>query len=149
MDIGQDFDASRDALERARATHRGRSTLRAGVGFALALLLSGCTVVGHQRVEGWPALKVALHVVPMNVMRDRCAKYVPPLFSPDGCAEFDLRAGTCNIWIADGPNNQSHVEHELLHCVGYDHPAGGTLRKALEAYRVTDKTLVSRREGER
>ena len=116
-----------------------RSAMRTIFALALAVLLGACTFVGHERVDDWPALKVSLHVVPMNVMRDRCAKYTPPLMNPEACAEFDLRAGTCNIWIADGPNNTAQVEHELLHCVGYDHPGGGTLRKALDTYRATEK----------
>jgi len=116
-----------------------RSAVRTIFGLALATLIGACTFVGHERVDDWPALKVSLHVVPTNVMRDHCVKYTPPLMNPEACAEFDLRAGTCNVWIADGPNNTAQVEHELLHCVGYDHPGGGTLRKALDTYRATEK----------
>ena len=105
---------------------------------ALALLmLAGCTVVGHQRTEGWPQLKVTEHYVANATMRDKCAKYVAFGVSPLACAEFNLRAGTCDIWFsADFPPPHTVIEHERMHCQGYDHIGGSTMRNALRAIRT-------------
>ena len=64
---------------------------------ALVLALSGCSVVGHQKVDGWPELTVTEHHVPHAEMRDRCAKYMPAFASPEACAEFNLAASTCDM----------------------------------------------------
>lgn len=60
--------------------------------------MAGCTVVGHEKVEGWPELEIREHYVAHSVMRDKCAKYVGFGMSPEACAEFNLVAGTCDIW---------------------------------------------------
>jgi len=88
----------------------------------LAALLAGCSAMGHQRVEGWPALEIVEHYVPHTEMRDRCAPYVGFGMSPEACAQFDLAAGKCHIWFsAEFPPQRFIVEHERLHCAGYDH----------------------------
>jgi hypothetical protein len=98
----------------------------------LAMVLSACTVIGHEKVAGWPALEIAEHYVPHPEMRERCAKYVGFGMSPEACAEFDLAARRCNLWFsADFPPNAWIVEHERLHCQGYDHVGAGTLKEIL------------------
>jgi len=85
----------------------------------LAALLSGCSVMGHVKVDGWPKLEVVEHHVPHKDMRDRCGKYVPALVSPEACAEFNLATGTCDIWFsADFPPAQAIKDHEREHCAG-------------------------------
>jgi hypothetical protein len=70
----------------------------------VAVLLSGCTMIGEERVEGWPELQIVEHYVPHHVMRERCMKYVPLLMSPEACAEFDFVANRCDLWFsADFP----------------------------------------------
>jgi hypothetical protein len=96
---------------------------------------AGCTVVGHERVEGWPALEIVEHHVPHHVMRDRCMRYAPPGMSPEACAEFDFGANQCHIWFsADFPPPQAFVEHERLHCQGFDHAGETVMERALAAY---------------
>ena len=106
--------------------------------------LSGCTIVGHEKAHGWPELTVREHYVPHHVMRDKCAKYVPFGMSPDACMEFDLHAGTCDIWYsADFPPGPGVVEHERLHCRGYDHVGGNMLSRALAAWREYRATVTA------
>ena len=58
----------------------------------LATLAAGCSVISHEKVEGWPELQIVEHYVPNSVMRDKCAPYVGFGMSPEACAEFDLAA---------------------------------------------------------
>ena len=70
----------------------------------LAAILCGCSTIGHEKVAGWPELRIVEHHVPNNVMRDRCVKYVGFGMSPEACAEFNFAAGVCDIWFsADFP----------------------------------------------
>jgi hypothetical protein len=94
----------------------------------LALLLSGCTMVGHQRVEGWPELAVTVHRTDAKGVRDACAAFTPWYADVMACAHWDLRARTCVVYIA----HESMLEHEMLHCKGYDHVGGQTMRRAVE-----------------
>jgi hypothetical protein len=100
----------------------------------LALLVGACTIVGHEKVEGWPELTVREHHVPHAVMRDKCSPFVPALMSPEACAIFDLRARTCDIYYsADFPPSDAVIRHERLHCAGNDHVGGTYLKQLLEA----------------
>jgi hypothetical protein len=94
----------------------------------LAMLLAACTMIGHEKVAGWPALDIVEHYVPEADMRSRCAKYVAFGMSPQACAEFDFAARRCDLWFsADFPPTAAMVEHERLHCRGYDHLGMGTM----------------------
>lgn len=100
------------------------------------LLVPGCTVFGHEKVAGWPTLEIVEHYVPHAQMRDRCAKYAPWGTVVEACAEFDLAARTCHLWFsADFPPQRFIVEHERLHCLGYDHIGSSTMRAILERAR--------------
>jgi hypothetical protein len=91
-----------------------------------AALAAGCATLDHQRVEGWPELAIVEHRVPHAEMRERCARYVGFGMSPEACAEFDFVERKCHLWFsADFPPQRFIVEHERLHCAGYDH-AGST-----------------------
>lgn len=97
--------------------------------------LGACSTIGHERVEGWPTLEIVEHYVPHATMRDRCAKYVGFGMSPIACAEFELVARRCHIWFsADFPPEPYVVEHERLHCQGYDHPGETTMREILARF---------------
>ena len=98
-------------------------------------LLAGCTVIGHQKVEGWPQLTVVEHYVPHHEMRDRCAKYAPWGSSPEACAEFNLASRRCDLYFsADFPPPEFFVKHERMHCDGYDHEGETHMRDFLQAY---------------
>jgi hypothetical protein len=102
----------------------------------LAMVVTACTIVGHQHVAGWPELAVIEHYVPEAELRSRCAKYVGFGMSPQACAEFDFVSQRCDLWFsADFPPSASMVEHEHLHCQGYDHIGMGTMAEMLARYR--------------
>ena len=103
----------------------------------LAALLAGCTAIGHERVEGWPALEIVEHYVPHHEMRDRCVRYTGFGMSPEACAEFDLVHRKCHIWFsADFPPQPFIVEHERLHCAGYDHVGSKAMAGWLRLYQA-------------
>ncbi len=98
----------------------------------LATALSGCSVIGHEKVAGWPELEVVEHYVPHAQMRDRCAPYVGFGMSPEACAEFDLANRKCHIWFsADFPPQDFIVKHERMHCAGYDHVGSTAMQRFL------------------
>ena len=116
--------------------------LRVAAAVLAGAIASGCTIMGEQRVEGWPQLTVVEHHVPHKEMRDRCGKYLGPFTSPEACAEFDLTALRCDIWLsADFPPPAFIVNHELKHCLGYDHEGEHELRDILANYQDAQKTL--------
>jgi hypothetical protein len=101
------------------------------------VLFAGCSTIGGDRVAGWPTLKIVEHHVPHSVMRERCVRYVGFGESPAACAEFDFPAGRCDIWYsADFPPQGFIMEHERLHCLGYEHAGEHHLREALERYKA-------------
>jgi hypothetical protein len=98
----------------------------------LAMVLSACTIVGHEKVAGWPQMEIVAHYVPSQEMRDRCAPYVGFGMLPEACAEFNFAANRCDLWFsADFPPPASIVEHERLHCEGYDHIGQRTMAEML------------------
>ena len=106
----------------------------------LTLIATACTVIGGERVEGWPALKVVEHRVPHHVMRDRCSRYVGFGHAPEACAEFDFDTKRCDIWYsADFPPQSFIVEHERQHCLGYEHAGEHHMRAVLRAYEAAQK----------
>ncbi|MGQ0545262.1 MAG: hypothetical protein ACT4P3_08015 [Betaproteobacteria bacterium] len=103
----------------------------------LALLLtSGCTTVGHERVEGWPELAIVEHRVSASQMYSRCRKYVGFGMVPMACAEFNLATRRCDVWLVDGFALPTIVEHERLHCRGYDHVGETSMRDFLTRYQA-------------
>jgi hypothetical protein len=97
--------------------------------------LAGCTTVGHERVEGWPALEIVEHHVPHHVMRARCAPYAPAFMNVEACAQFDFAAAKCHIWFsADFPPPKAFVDHERLHCQGYDHVGERVMAQMLQRH---------------
>lgn len=104
-----------------------------------APLAGACTIVGHEKVEGWPTLEIVEHHVPNHVMRDACVKYMPPTFSPMACAEFDLGRRKCHIWLSADFPSESLLEHERLHCNGYDHVGGTTLKSLMARHGLPER----------
>ena len=109
--------------------------LRVAAAVLAGAIAGGCTTIGEKPVEGWPQLTVVEHHVPHKEMRDRCGKYTGPLVSPEACAEFDFVAMRCDVWFsADFPPPAFIVNHELKHCLGYDHEGEHELRDILAKY---------------
>lgn len=135
QEAAADVDRLRDELGRRadRAMTRDFAIFALGASFAIGVIyLASCTVVSHEKVEGWPQLAVIEHHVPHAEMRDRCARYTAFGMPPEACAEFDLARGECHIWLsADFPPQGWIVEHERLHCAGYDHIGSNYLRSIL------------------
>lgn len=100
---------------------------------ALLLLVSCTTPISHVDTPGWPKLAVREHHVSHREMRDVCAKYQAPGVAAEGCAEINLRAKTCDVWLSADFPSASNREHELLHCEGKDHPGGTFMRDLLRA----------------
>jgi hypothetical protein len=117
--------------------------------FPLFLFLGACTTIGHEKVEGWPQLTVVEHYVPHHVMRDRCVKYTPFGSSPEACAEFNLAERRCDLWFsADFPPPKAFIEHERMHCAGYDHVGETNMRNFLAAWNARQQITLVRGQAE-
>ena len=99
----------------------------------LAALLVGCTTIDSHTTppSDWPNLAVAEHVVSSHAMLDACMPYMGFLQFPLACAIIFFEKLTCDIYVT-GP---AHLEHERMHCAGYDHIGDSTLRDAWEEYK--------------
>lgn len=80
-------------------------------------------------------MRVTEHVVSNKEMRDVCVQYVGWGESPMACAELDLSAGTCDIWLSADYPDADVTEHERLHCLGHDHPGGTTIKRLLNEWK--------------
>ena len=111
-----------------------------------ALAVGACTTVDtHEKVPGWPELRVVEHYVPETAMLRRCIKYVAVGMLPLACAEFDFQGAVCHVWYsADFPPSPTVMAHERLHCQGYDHPGAKALREVLERYRNQNSVLSTK-----
>jgi len=104
---------------------------------ALTASLEGCTVIdGHERVPGWPALKVTEHYIPDAEMRARCTRYAPVLTLLQACTVFDLDRGEAHIFLSKDFHPSWIVEHERLHAAGYDHIGSRAMSRMWEAWKV-------------
>jgi hypothetical protein len=106
-----------------------------------AAALSGCASTApqtsHEKVAGWPVLRVFEHYVPHVEMQTRCARYVVRYGArPLACAEFNFSEGRCDIWYSRELGAQPDlVQHERLHCAGYDHPGEYEMVRMLENWK--------------
>lgn len=91
----------------------------------------------HERVEGWPELEIVEHHVPAQAMLERCRKYVGFGSVPLACAEFNLVVLRCDIWLNESFAPPTVVEHERLHCRGYDHVGSTGMARYLLQYHLT------------
>jgi hypothetical protein len=119
---------------------------RAGIALlaCLAALSAGCaTIDQHEKVAGWPDLKLVEHYVPDEVMRKRCSKYVPLGLFPEACAEFYFDRGECHVWYsAQFPPQPFVKEHERLHCQGYGHPGSSNMKDILARYQAAQRAAA-------
>jgi hypothetical protein len=111
----------------------------------MSAMISACTVIGGERVDGWPDLKIVEHHVSHREMRDRCMPYVGVGMSPEACAEFQFAQSRCDIWLsADFPPPRFVVEHERQHCLGFEHAGEHDLRAILANLRASQKAPQDR-----
>lgn len=118
---------------------------------AAPAILAGCVstqIDQHTKPpRDWPALRVIEHHLMVGEVYDRCWQYVSPgmkvaavlLLAPPivhGCAEIDFRMGECHIYVRGDIPEPDVLEHERLHCQGYDHTRGdATLARAWRNYK--------------
>jgi hypothetical protein len=99
--------------------------------------LAGCSVMnGHEKVAGWPELKIIEHHVPHAEMRDRCQRAVSLFASPEGCTYFYLDRSEAHIYVSKEFPNEMVLRHERLHAVGYDHIGSKNMLRMLENWKV-------------
>jgi hypothetical protein len=107
---------------------------------ALSAVAIACAPLATESVPGWPLLEIVEHHVPYEEMSGRCARYVGFGALPLGCAEFDLEARVCHVWVSTGlPGWRVVRDHERRHCAGYDHAGASNLRRVLENHAI-DRT---------
>jgi hypothetical protein len=111
---------------------------RAAIALLSLMLLAACALIDrHEKLAGWPELRLVEHYVPDEAMRARCAKYVPFGLFPEACAEFYFDRGECHVWYSREYPPQPYVkEHERLHCRGYAHVGDTSMREILARYQA-------------
>ncbi|SRR5258708_3347236 len=117
----------------------------------LLVVLALPSLVGHRRVDGWPEMRVVEHVVPtVKEMGDACAVEARPGCTVFACALFYFDSNECHIWVTDEtPTHLGLLEHERLHCAGYDHwwtppGCGGiSMEESLRAWKARGATSKS------
>jgi hypothetical protein len=136
----KDLDETRDALGRKEDRQSAIRFAFGVFGFCLGIItcaVKGCTTIGHEKVAGWPQLRVVEHHVPHKDMRDKCAPAGSWMGPVEACAEFRLASGECHIYYsADFPPQKWIVEHERLHCAGHDHLGSTSMRDYLARWRT-------------
>ena len=115
-----------------------RTALFSAAYAAMLPMLANCGIVPidvHQPPEAdFPELVVVTHVVPQQVMLEQCA--ATNRTGPLACASVDLDTLMCTIWYsADVPPTSEIVEHEQLHCKGYDHVGESTIRDLWQKFK--------------
>jgi hypothetical protein len=107
----------------------------------ISVSLSGCAVINqHERVAGWPDLKVVEHHVSNEEMRDRCMRFMAPYMSPEGCTVFYLDQAEAHIFVSKDFPSQHVLEHERLHAAGYDHIGSDNMRRILARWKERQRT---------
>jgi hypothetical protein len=118
---------------------------------ALALLaapLCACGTMDHEKVDGWPELAIFEHRVPAETMREHCRKYAGFGSLLLACAEFNLAVGRCDIWLSESFAPRLIIEHERLHCWGYDHVGSTYMRDFLARYRAAANGATAARAAD-
>jgi hypothetical protein len=98
-------------------------------------LLAGCVIAPVDTERGpppdWPELQVHVSVTDRDLASlCRLQSGLSPLI---GCAMVDFNRRSCTVYLRF--ESPAVLEHERLHCLGYDHPAEATLRNAWEAFK--------------
>lgn len=81
----------------------------------------------------FPKLSIIVHQVSHTEMLERCKDTV---WKPLACAETNFTTMVCDIWYSkDVPPTKAIIDHEELHCKGYDHVDESSIRDAWENYK--------------
>lgn len=87
----------------------------------LLLLLSGCTYYGTPvQIPDWPPLKIVVHRVAWEEVRNECQKYAPWWGSARACAVFYQTE--CHVWAVEGQVGDEDAEIEWDNCAGLARP---------------------------
>lgn len=101
--------------------------------------VAACTTIDEhtEPPKDWPDLSITEHYVPHAQMRDRCVKYTAWYLNPEACMEVHFDTKVCDLWFsADFPPPQLFVQHERMHCAGYQHPGDTQLSDAWNNYKA-------------
>ena len=109
----------------------------------LSAALTGCSVMidKHERVPGWPELKIVEHHVAHVEVRDRCKRFVSPLSFPEGCTLFYFDRSEAHIYVSKDFPTPWILEHERLHAAGYDHVGSKAMLRMLEAWKESRRAI--------
>lgn len=99
------------------------------IALLLVMALGACTVINEHRAppSDFPELKITVNELGFWETQEKCdwSPALVILIGPRlGCAKYDFQKMTCDIylWV------NSILEHELLHCKGYDHIGSSQIR---------------------
>jgi hypothetical protein len=97
------------------------------------LLLSGCAITpidaAHEPPHDWPELKITVHK--LDDLSGVCNLRNAAMLA--GCAVADFNKGTCAVYVRF--SSKEVLEHERMHCRGYDHPGESTFRAAWDDFK--------------
>ncbi len=87
----------------------------------------------------FPKLSIVVHQVSHTEMLERCQD---ALWKPLACAETNFKNMVCDIWYSDDvPPTKAIIDHEELHCKGYDHVGESSIRDAWEKYKQRTRQI--------
>ena len=102
----------------------------------LSAALTGCAAIDtHQRVPGWPELKVVEHHVATEEMLERCQRLVR-FAVPEGCTLFHFDRSEAHIYVRKDFPLSWVLNHERLHAAGYDHNGSTAMQRMLETWKA-------------
>jgi len=118
--------------------------VRHGALFACALV-AGCavTAIDHESgpPEDWPALAVTVHErAPEFDTACKVSSHAMPVL---GCTVANFERRTCNIYLRFSAD--AVLDHERLHCLGYDHAGEAGLRTAWARYKEREQLRTATR----
>lgn len=111
--------------------------------FSALLFLSGCATYIDKHTAppvDWPNLTVRVHHGDGGEIIQRCYRYLPLWLKllgglPLGCALVDFERNECTIFVRGDYPDRAVLEHEKMHCKGYDHGTDSVLADAWATYK--------------
>lgn len=113
---------------------------------AVMVWLSGCTAINvHQEPpKDWPKLLVSIQKVGFWEMQTLCGGN--PLMAAlglknyFGCAWIQFDTNTCVVYYSsDDEHGKLVIEHELMHCEGYDHIGSSSFADGWEEWKKENR----------
>ena len=101
------------------------------------MLLTACTTIDAHTPPpvGWPQLRV--EIVDDERADKGIEKYCgtsTPFKWYMGCAVPDFAQGICFIYVRD--RHKALIEHETMHCAGYDHHGGTSIMRVMDYWKA-------------